>query len=71
MITNCRGVGLMQAFDLPEKEIRKRFLGRCFELGLLMLPCGERAVRVRPPLIFTETEADKAIEIMHAAIRSC
>ena len=71
MITNCRGVGLMQAFDLPDKGTRKRFLDCCFKLGLLMLPCGECSVRVRPPLIFAAAEVDKAIEIMHAAIRSC
>jgi L-lysine 6-transaminase len=70
LITNCRGIGLMQAFDLPDKEMRKRFLDNCFRLGLLMLPCGDRSVRVRPPLIFTEADADRAIHIMHTAMKS-
>jgi L-lysine 6-transaminase len=68
LISNCRGAGLMQAFDLPDKGTRKRFLDGCFRMGLLMLPCGERSVRVRPPLIFAEAEADSAVGIMHAAV---
>lgn len=70
LVSNCRGAGLMQAFDFPDKETRKRLLDRVFELGMLMLPCGEVSVRLRPPLIVTEDEADRAIDIIHNALRT-
>jgi 4-aminobutyrate aminotransferase len=39
-------------------------LFRAFERGLVLLGCGESAIRIAPPLIVTETEADQAVEIL-------
>ncbi len=49
IISNARGRGMFCAFDL-KKELRPAFLDKCFEHGLMILPCGENSVRFRPPL---------------------
>jgi 4-aminobutyrate aminotransferase-like enzyme len=35
-----------------------------------MLPAGEKAMRIIPPLIITEKEIDEGIEILHSSLRS-
>ena len=39
----------------------------CYRRGLLVLECGEKAVRFSPPLILTRAQADAAVEIFSAA----
>jgi 4-aminobutyrate aminotransferase len=71
-IGDVRGLGLMIAVDLvkdrttrePDAELLHRVLFRAFERGLVLLGCGESAIRIAPPLIVTETEADQAVEIL-------
>jgi 4-aminobutyrate aminotransferase len=41
---------------------------KCFETGLLVLPCGESALRFCPPLIVSRAEADVAVEILDSAL---
>lgn len=69
LISNCRAAGLMQAFDLPDPNTRKRFLENVFSLGLLLLPCGHSAVRLRPPLIVGQEEIDRAFTLIRQALR--
>jgi L-lysine 6-transaminase len=69
LVGNARGRGLMIAFDTdPEK--RKPLLAKCFELGMLTLPCGSRSVRFRPPLTLTRSEADSGLDILRRALQS-
>ena len=35
-----------------------------FEKGLLTLPCGKSTIRLSPPLICTDSDADKAVAIL-------
>ncbi len=67
-VTNSRGAGLMCAFDLPDAETRSKVLGKARELGLLIVGCGERSVRFRPPLNLTRAEVDEGIEILDRAL---
>ncbi len=53
-LSNARGRGLMCAIDLPSRALRSAVLARCFEDGLLLLPCGERSIRFRPALTVDE-----------------
>jgi len=62
VVRNARGSGLMAAFDLPSDEIRSKFFGRTREHGMLIIGCGERTVRFRPPLNLTEAEVDEGVE---------
>ncbi|GAA3156441.1 L-lysine 6-transaminase [Planomonospora alba] len=56
-VENARGRGLMCAFDLPSGAERDRLVTRLREdEGVLVLPCGERSVRLRPALSVTSEE---------------
>jgi L-lysine 6-transaminase len=68
-VTNVRGRGLMIAFD-TEPDSRKALLTKCFELGMLALPCGSRSIRFRPPLTLTRAEADAGVDILRRALQS-
>ena len=58
----------MCAIDLPDGEIRDEVADRCFELGMMILPCGERGLRFRPPLDVTTAEVDEGLEILGRAV---
>ncbi len=63
-IGNARGRGLMCAFDLPDRETRDALIKRCYKYRLLVLPCGPRSVRFRPPLNVSREEIDRGIKIV-------
>jgi L-lysine 6-transaminase len=70
LMSNARGRGLMIAFDLPTPEQRDRAHKRIIEEGLLLLTCGTRSIRFRPPLNLAAAEADTAVGLMRQALRS-
>jgi L-lysine 6-transaminase len=67
MFSNARGRGLMCAIDLPDSASRDRAADAAFELGMLILPCGPRGLRFRPPLDVTAAEIDEAVAILGRA----
>jgi len=69
LVSNSRGRGLMIAFDTAA-DARKALLAKCFDLGMLALPCGSRSVRFRPPLTLTRSEADQGLDILRRALQS-
>ena len=69
LVSNSRGRGLMIAFD-TDADARQALLAKCFELGMLVLPCGVRSVRFRPPLTLTPSEADQGLDILRRALQS-
>ncbi len=69
VMTNARGRGLMIAFDLPSPELRGKAQDRMLENGLLLLPCGVRSIRFRPPLNLAPAEADAALEIVRKSLK--
>jgi 4-aminobutyrate aminotransferase len=52
----------------PAKELVDPVLKAAFERGLLLLGCGESSIRLAPPLIVTEEEADVAVRILDEAL---
>lgn len=68
LVSNARGRGLMCAFDLPDTDVRNRFLKVAFENGLLMLGCGTRSVRFRPVLSVAREDIDQGIEIVGSVL---
>jgi len=68
IISNARGKGLMDAFDLPNTQLRDEFNNKVYSKGLLCLKAGEKTIRFRPPLIATNDNVDLAIEIMESCI---
>ncbi len=60
-VSNARGKGLLVAFDLPDGEMRSRFVQACWDRGLAILSCGPRSVRLRPALVFSEAQAAQVL----------
>ena len=68
IVSNPRGLGLFAAFDVATPELRTAVRIECLDLGLIILPSGERAIRFRPPLNVTKQEIDMGIEIIRKSI---
>ena len=47
---------------------RDAILQHCFSQGLVLLGCGESAIRLCPALVVTKEEAETAVKILDAAI---
>jgi L-lysine 6-transaminase len=69
VMTAVRGRGLLAAFDMPNRELRDRFWNGAFELGLFVVRCGERSIRLRPVLDIKEEAIDDALKIIDAECR--
>jgi L-lysine 6-transaminase len=69
IITAVRGRGLLTAFNLPDGQLRDRFWNGVYELGLLVLRCGERSIRLRPVLDLKDDALDEALKIIDAQCR--
>jgi 4-aminobutyrate aminotransferase len=71
-VGDVRGVGLMMAMDLvssrdpytPAAKMRDEVVQSAFHQGLLLLGCGESAVRFCPPLCITPAQVERALEIL-------
>jgi len=67
-----RGLGLMVAMDVVHPQdrqllnpaLRDALVQEAFQEGLLLLGCGESAIRFCPPLCITANQVDTALEIL-------
>lgn len=72
LVGDVRGRGLMIGMELvkdrttkiPAKEQAQELMQRSFHKGLLLLTCGESAIRFCPPLVITKDQVRSAIKIM-------
>lgn len=62
VVRAVRGRGLLIGVELSQPVAP--LLDACREAGLLVLSAGERVLRLTPPLIVGEPEADRALEII-------
>ena len=77
IVGDVRGKGLMIGVEFvrdqktKEKaaDLRDRVIDNAFHRGLLTLGSGENSIRLSPPLIIDEEQADCAIRIMEECIR--
>ncbi len=68
-VTNIRGRGLMIAFDLETPEKRNALVSKILDNGAIILPCGHKTIRFRPPLNISEEEVQKAMEIIGKSMK--
>lgn len=76
VVGDVRGLGLMIGVDIvhdrasraPNPELRDRILERAYERGLLLLGCGKSTVRIAPPLVIDDQDADTAVAILDESI---
>lgn len=63
-----RGAGLLLAFDLEDTATRDRVVARAQHEGLLVLPCGDRSVRLRPALDVSRADAETGLAMLDQAL---
>ncbi|MGB7620746.1 MAG: acetyl ornithine aminotransferase family protein [Terriglobia bacterium] len=76
LVGEVRGLGLMIAIELVRDkntrvkahEERDRLLQEAFKRGLLILGCGENVVRMMPPLLINQRQADVAVDIIEEVL---
>jgi L-lysine 6-transaminase len=68
-VSAVRGRGLMLAFDLTNTAQRDAFWKGAYELGLLVVRCGERSIRLRPVLDVKDDIIQEAFRIMDEECR--
>jgi 4-aminobutyrate aminotransferase len=69
-VDEVRGVGLMIGVEMRTHEIAGAVAEACYQRGLLVLECGEKAIRISPPLTIDEAQVAQAVEIFTAACRA-
>ena len=69
-IEAVRGRGLMIGIDLRDHDTADALQEACFRRGLLTLTCGERTLRLAPPLVLTVGQADTAVAIIADALET-
>jgi 4-aminobutyrate aminotransferase len=78
IVGDVRGLGLMVAMDVvkdgsitvPDPKLRDAVVEAAFRHGLLLLGCGESAVRFCPPLCITAAQIDTTLAILGDVLAS-
>jgi 4-aminobutyrate aminotransferase len=76
MVGDVRGVGLMIGVEIVKDkqtratahDERDRIVDLAFERGILFLGAGENSIRIAPPLIVSEEQADIALDVLEECI---
>jgi 4-aminobutyrate aminotransferase / (S)-3-amino-2-methylpropionate transaminase len=68
VISNIRGQGTLIAYDLPTAELANQLVYNLLQLGVNAGTCGERSVRVRPSLVFSEKHAQVYLSLLEQAL---
>ncbi len=64
LLTDVRGRGLMIGIDFPTHDVAAAVEQECFRRGLLVLTCGQRAIRFAPALTVRPDQAETAVSIL-------
>jgi len=64
-VVDVRGIGLMIGVELGQNSHRNEIVNALFRKGLLVLPSGNRAIRIMPPLIITEEEVTNGLSVLN------
>lgn len=71
-VGDVRGLGLMLGFELVKDqaskerapELRDAVVEAAFQRGLLVLGAGQNSIRLSPPLVLSESQADYALTVL-------
>ncbi|MBI5002353.1 aminotransferase class III-fold pyridoxal phosphate-dependent enzyme [Candidatus Woesearchaeota archaeon] len=70
-VQHIRGLGLMNAFDLPSKKMRDDLVLQLLKQGVIVLGCGKQGIRLLPPYIVRSEEIDVFMEQLSSALAVC
>ncbi|MBN9662091.1 MAG: acetyl ornithine aminotransferase family protein [Acidobacteria bacterium] len=78
VIGDVRGLGLMLAFEVVKDqgskerapELRNRIEQMAFERGVLVLGAGQNSIRLSPPLVLSQDQADYALDVLEECIQA-
>ena len=70
LVSQARGLGLLCAFDFPTAQLRNKFLKDLYVNHVVMLGCGEKSIRFRPPLDVQNEHIDLAMEKIRKTLGS-
>ena len=78
-VGDVRGLGLMLGFELVKDQstkerhpaLRDRIEAMAFERGLLILGAGANSIRLCPPLVISEIQADFALDVLESILAEC
>ncbi|HEX2049214.1 MAG TPA: aminotransferase class III-fold pyridoxal phosphate-dependent enzyme, partial [Actinomycetota bacterium] len=68
VVAEVRGLGLMIGVELVSAEVADDVERACYRRGLLVLRAGDATVRVSPPLVISEAQADAGVRIFDEAL---
>jgi len=68
IVADVRGLGLMIGIEFQTGQQAAAVAEACFRRGLIVLVCGDKAIRLSPPLVVTREEVDVALQVFEAAI---
>jgi len=69
-VVDVRGTGLLLAVEFDTEERRDAVQQAAFQCGLLLLGCGEKTIRVLPPLDVTEREISLTVDLLTDAVEA-
>jgi len=68
LIKEVRGLGLMIGIEFEDRETMVRVEEAAFRRGLLVLGAGDSVIRISPPLVFRQDQAEIALPIFEEAV---
>lgn len=69
-VVDVRGYGLMLAIEVESADTRDAILQEAFKQGLILLGCGEKTIRILPPLDVRQREIDIATDLFEEAVQT-
>lgn len=69
-LIDVRGLGLMIGMEFQTSEQARAVADGCFQRGLIVLECGDKGVRLSPPLVVSREQAGTALDILKATLEA-
>lgn len=69
-VMNPRGKGLFCAIDFPDTETRDAVKKECLKNHLMILGCGTKTIRFRPPLTIEKDQIDEGMDILKKSLKT-
>lgn len=69
-VTNPRGKGLFCAIDLPDTKTRDAVRKEALKNHLMILGCGTKTIRFRPPLTIQNEQIDEGMDILKNSLKA-